>query len=34
MGITRYPLPQNNGNLLLPSFGGNYPIILLDNIYT
>ena len=25
-------LPQNNGNLPLPFFGGNYPIFLLDNI--
>ena len=33
MGITRSPLPQNYGNLPLPSFGGNYPIALLDNVY-
>ena len=33
MAFTRSPLPRNNGNLPLPSFGGNYPIILLDNIY-
>ena len=31
MGFTRSPLPQNNGNLPLPFFGGNYPIVLLDN---
>ena len=33
MGFTRSPLPQNNGNLPLPFFGGNDPIVLLDNIY-
>ena len=33
MGFTRSPLPQNNGNLTLPFFGGNDPIVLLDNIY-
>ena len=33
MVITRSPLPRNNGNLSLPFFGGNYPIILLDNMY-
>ena len=33
MGITHYPLPKNIGNLLLPFFGGNDPIFLLDNIY-
>ena len=33
MVMTRFPLPQNNGNLPLPFFGGNYPIIILDNIY-
>ena len=33
MGITRSTLPQNNGNLPLPFFGGNFPIVLLDNIY-
>ena len=32
MGITRSPLPQNNGNLTLPFFGGNYLVFLLDNI--
>ena len=26
MEITRSTLPQNNGNLPLPFFGGNYPI--------
>ena len=26
-------LPKNNGNLPLPFFGGNYPIVLLYNIY-
>ena len=31
--ITFYPLPQNIGNLTLPFFGGDYPIVLLDNIY-
>ena len=33
MGITRYTLPQNNGNLPLSFFGGNNPIVLLDNIF-
>ena len=33
MEITRSPLPQNNDNLSLPFFCGNYPIVLLDNIY-
>ena len=33
MAITRYTLLQNNGNLPLPFFGGNYPIVLLDKIY-
>ena len=33
MGITRPPLPKNNGNLPFPFFGVNYPIVLLDNIY-
>ena len=33
MGITPTPLPQNNGNLALPFFGGYYPIALLDKIY-
>ena len=33
MGITCSPLPQNNGNLPLPFCGGNYPIVLLYNIY-
>ena len=33
MGFTRSPLSQNNGNLPLPFFGGNYPNVLLDNIY-
>ena len=33
MGITRSPLPQNNGNLPLPFFGGNYPIFILDSVY-
>ena len=32
MGITCYPLPQNNCDLPLPFFGGNFPIVLLDNI--
>ena len=32
MGITHYPLTQNNGNLPLLFFGGNYPTVLLDNI--
>ena len=30
MVITRSPLPQNNDNLPLPFFGGNYPIVLLN----
>ena len=33
MGFTRSQLPQNNGNSPLPSFGGNYLNVLLDNIY-
>ena len=33
MGITRCPSPQNNGNLPLPLFVGNYQIVLLDNMY-
>ena len=33
MGIIRSPLPQNNGNLPLPFFGGNCHIVLLNNIY-
>ena len=33
MGINRSPLPWNNGNITLPFFGGNFPIVLLDNIY-
>ena len=33
MGINHSPLPQNNGNLPLPFFGGNHPIVILDNIY-
>ena len=33
MVITRSPLPQNNGNLPLPFFGGHYAIFLLDDIY-
>ena len=33
MLITHSPLPRNNGNLPLPFFGGNSPIVLLDNIY-
>ena len=32
MVTTHYTLPQNSYNLPLPSFGGNYPIVLLDNI--
>ena len=32
-GFTRSPLPRNIGNLPLPFFGGNYPIVLLYNIY-
>ena len=34
MGITRSTLPRNNGNLPLPFFGGNYPIVLLNNMYS
>ena len=34
MVMTRYPLPQNNGNLLLPFSGGDYPIVLMDHIYS
>ena len=33
MVINLSPLPQNNGNLPLPSFGGKYPIVLPDNIF-
>ena len=33
MGIDCSPLPQNNGNLPLPFFGGNDPIVHLENIY-
>ena len=33
MGIIHSPLPQNIGNLNLPFFGGNDPIVLLENIY-
>ena len=29
MVITRSTLPQNNGDLPLPFFGGTYPIVLL-----
>ena len=29
IGFTRSPLPQNNGNLPLPFFGGNYSIFFL-----
>ena len=32
MEITRSTLPQINGNLPLPFFGGKYPIVLLNNI--
>ena len=32
-GISRYPLPRNNDNSPLHFFCGNYPIVLLDNIY-
>ena len=32
--ITRSTVPQNNGNLPLPFFGGNYPTVLLNNIYS
>ena len=31
MGITRSTLPLDNGNLPLPFFVGNYPIVLLNN---
>ena len=34
MVIARYTLPQNNDNLPLPFFGGNYPIVLRNNIYS
>ena len=33
MGITCFPLPRNNRNLTSPIFGGNYPILLLNNIF-
>ena len=33
MAITCSTLAQNNGNLPLSFFGGNYPIVLLNNIY-
>ena len=33
IGITCSSLPQNNGNLPSPFFGGNYPIFILDIIY-
>ena len=33
MVITRSPSPQNNDNLPLPFFCGNYSIFLLNNIY-
>ena len=33
MVITRYPLPQSNGNLSLPFFDGIYLIVPLNNIY-
>ena len=33
MGIIRSPLPQNNGNLPLPYFFVNYPIVILYDIY-
>ena len=32
MGITRYPLPQKNGNLSVPFFVGNYLIVFVNNI--
>ena len=32
MGITRSLLPQDIGNLPVPFFCGNYPIVLLHNI--
>ena len=31
--IACFKLTKNNGNLPLPFFGGNYPIVILDNIY-
>ena len=34
MVIACSKLPQNNGNLPLPFFGGNYPIVILNNIYS
>ena len=34
MGIAHSRLTQNNGNLPLPFFGGNYHIVLLNNIYS
>ena len=34
MRINRYTLPQNTGNLPLPFFGGNYPVVLLNNIHS
>ena len=33
MVISCSPLPQNNGNSPLPLFGGNYPILFLNDIY-
>ena len=33
IGFTHSLLPQNNGNLPLSFIGGDYPIVLLDNIY-
>ena len=33
MIITYFLLPKNSSNLPLPFFGGNYPIILLGDIY-
>ena len=33
MGISRSPLPQNNGNLSLTFFGGHFATVILDNIY-
>ena len=32
-GIYPFSVTTKNGNLPLPFFGGNYPIVLLDNIY-